>query len=547
MKNIITLMQTIGDFYDAYIKNKEDFPDIDYFYNDVPQTYGDAVDLALSMPEFKIDLNKLQEAKEVLLNYHKKLGLLTPKVKDHILNLEKGVVIAGQQATIFGGSGIIGNKIAALANINEISKEKGKELIPVFLVNTHDGIQPEITTIHLPNNQSSTSKPIILQDVKDGVTLNTIQSNNPSWLYENLNIIRNNFNEFKTTIDKDNQKLFNEKVDHVLTFLRETYRASLNLGEWVTLIWGIQANIINNWGIVFLPSSDERIRDLTTSGYEYILKNRKEYIDEFNSATSKIKEMNLKSTTAPKKNDYSPFFYECLNDGYRIKLTCTENENELQFHGVCPIDEVEYSFAVDKNNPDLSSYSKYLSPRLDTNQAILQTFLPTYIRISGPGEINYNAQVIPPIRKIGIQFPIYVKYTRMLYNTPWIEKIANDSTVEKHSLFTKDFFSFLGKIAKSRRRKEKDQLREATITLTDFIKSRKSELEKLKETPIHLLEKYKSYQFGMYDERHHWQEVSWPWFVMAIITGLNDCLASYKRYYSGDLPIGGIGFINSRL
>ena len=540
-------MQTIGDFYDAYIKNKEDFPDFDYFYNDIPQTYGDAVELTLSMPEIKIDLDKLHKAKEVLLEYHKRLGLLTPKVKDHIMNLEKGVAIAGQQASIFGGSGIIGNKIAALANINEISKEKGKELVPVFLVNTHDGIQPEITTIHLPNNQSSISKPVILQNVKEGVTLNTIQSNNSTWLNENLDVIKNIFNEFKSTIDKDNQKLFNEKIDHVLTFLRETYRASLNLGEWFTLIWGIQANIINNWGIIFLPSSDEKIRDLITSGYEIILRNRKEYIDEFNSATSRIEEMNLRPTTATKKNDYSPFFYECHNDGFRITLSCTETDDELYFHGLCPIDEVEYSFKVDKNNPDLSAYSKHLSPRLDTNQAILQTLLPTYIRISGPGEINYNAQVIPSTRKLGINFPIYVKYTRMLYNTPWIEKIANDSAIEKYSLFTKDFFSILGKITKSRRKKDKDQLMDSTISLADFIKSRKNELEKVKKNSTHLLEKYKSYQFGMYDDRHHWQEVSWPWFVMASITGLNDCLASYKRYYSSDLPIGGIGFVNTML
>lgn len=540
-------MQTIGDFYDAYIKNKNDFPDVAYFYNEVPQTYEEAIDLTHSMPEFKIDTNKLHELKEVLINYHKKLGLLTPKVEENILNLEKGIVIAGQQATIFGGSGIIGNKIAAITNINEISKEKGKELIPVFLINTHDGIQPEIITIHLPNNQSSISKPITLPDVKEGVALNTIKSNNSEWLNENLDIIKNIFNEFKTTIYKENQKLFNEKVDHVLTFLRETYRTADNLGEWVTLIWGIQANIINNWGVVFLPSSDEKIRELTLSGYELLLKNRKEYISEFNFATSKIEEMNLRPTTALKNNDYSPFFYECNNDGYRVNLSCTEDEKDLHFHGLCPIDEVEYVFKVNRDNPDLLPYSKHLSPRLDTNQAILQTFLPTYIRISGPGEINYNAQVIPPIRKLGIQLPIYVKYTRMLYNTPWIEKITKDSTIEKYSLFTKDFFSILSEIAKSRRKNEKDQLIGATNKLTTYVKSRMSELKKSKETSIHPLEKYKSYQFGMYDERHNWQEVSWPWFIMASITGLTDYLASYRRYYSKSLPIGGIGFINSRL
>ena len=276
MNHLISFMQTIGDFYDASIKNKEDFPDLTYFYNEVPQTYEDAINLAFSMPKQKIDATKLQETKESLINYHKKLRLLSPKVEEHILNLEKGVVIAGQQATIFGGSGIIGNKIAAIANISEISKEKGKELVPVFLVNTHDGIQPEITTIHLPNNQSSTSKPIILPNVNEGVALHTIQSNNSTWLNEKLDIIKNIFSEFKTTIDKENQKLFTEKVDHVLTFLRETYRTANNLGEWVTLIWGIQANIINNWGIIFLPSSDEKIRDLSVSGYEFLLKNRED-------------------------------------------------------------------------------------------------------------------------------------------------------------------------------------------------------------------------------------------------------------------------------
>ncbi|MHA1514830.1 MAG: hypothetical protein ACTSPF_04760 [Candidatus Heimdallarchaeaceae archaeon] len=53
--------------------------------------------------------------------------------------------------------------------------------------------------------------------------------------------------------------------------------------------------------------------------------------------------------------------------------------------------------------------------------------------------------------------------------------------------------------------------------------------------------------FISYDEFHKWQEVSWPWFIMASITGLGDYLASYRRYYSEDSPIGGIGYINARL
>ena len=74
-----------------------------------------------------------------------------------------------------------------------------------------------------------------------------------------------------------------------------------------------------------------------------------------------------------------------------------------------------------------------------------------------------------------------------------------------------------------------------------------SEVIKHSDKPNSIIERYKSWQFGMYDEFHKWQEVSWPWFIMASVTGLGDYLASYRRYYSEDTPIGGIGYINARL
>jgi hypothetical protein len=73
------------------------------------------------------------------------------------------------------------------------------------------------------------------------------------------------------------------------------------------------------------------------------------------------------------------------------------------------------------------------------------------------------------------------------------------------------------------------------------------ELKKINLTQNNLIEKYKSWQFGMYDVNHQWQEVSWPWFVMASVTGLQDYLASYRRFYSKISQVGGIGYINSNL
>ena len=147
----------------------------------------------------------------------------------------------------------------------------------MFLVNTHDSIQPEISTIHLPNNQSSISKSIFLPDAIDGLVSSQILANQYEWMEESLSIIKNIFNEFRTSIEKDFHKIFTEKVDHILTFIRETYRTSKDIGEWITLLWGIQANIINDWGVIFFPSSHPEIRKLTTDGYKPFLEKRVEY------------------------------------------------------------------------------------------------------------------------------------------------------------------------------------------------------------------------------------------------------------------------------
>lgn len=540
-------MGTIGDYYEAKMRGTREFPEGEYFYKHLPNTFTEVLEKAEQLPKIKVNLEQLNQLKEILKAYHQKLGLLTPKVQENIEKIQDGVILGGQQTTIFGGSGIIGNKIAAIATLSELSKERNNFLVPMFLVNTHDSIQPEITSIHLPNYQSSISKPIILDGVIEGTIANKILTNNSEWIEENLQIIKNIFSEFRNSVEKNSQKLLMERIDHILTFLRETYRSSTNIGEWITLIWGIQANIINDWGVIFFPTSHPEIRKITSKGYLPFLKNRKEYLEEFNNATNKIQDLGLRPTTGNKNEEYAPFFYECPNDGYRLNLKCTENENVLYFEGKCPLNKEEYRFSINTENIELDEHIVNLVPRLDTNQALYQSIMPVYIRVSGPGEINYNAQVIPAVTKIGIQFPIYVKYTRLLYNTPWIEDISNTLEPQSMSLFASDFFKILGSVAKARRKNNADELSLCTNELTDIIIEKMKQLKNIQDNSLSDIERYKSWQFGMYDDNHQWQEVSWPWFIMAAITGLNDYLASYRRYYSENTPIGGIGYINTRL
>ncbi|MHA1397676.1 MAG: bacillithiol biosynthesis protein BshC [Candidatus Heimdallarchaeaceae archaeon] len=540
-------MQTIGDLYEAFLFNETPLDSLPYFYTSIPKTYSDSIKYALSSPPFHLDEEKLSLTKKILRDYHQRLGLLTAKVEENIDSLHNGVVLAGQQSTIFGGSGIIANKIVTCITLSELSKAKGNFLVPVFFVNNHDSIQPELTTIHLPNNQSSASKAITLGNIVEGISADAVRLNDSSWLQSSISVIRNIFSEFKGSLEKDKQSLFQEMFEHILTFLQETYRTAQTLGEWSALIWGIQANIIHDWGLVLVPSDHPELNKLMVSGFSPFIEKRTEYIEEFNSATKKILDLGLRPTTAAKEEDYSPFFYVCPNDHYRIKLSSTEDDNYVHLYGKCPIDEKEYSFSLSKKHPDFSSLSAYLSPRLDTNQVHLQTVLPVLLRVAGPGEINYNAQVIPAVRKIGVRFPIFVKYTRMLYNTPWIEKIAKDPKLSNYTLFTQDFFKTLGLIGKAKRKNDFLALQSSSNELRKLILHKLERLKTVHESSINVVEKYKSWQFGVYDERHNWQEVSWPWFIMASVTGLRSYLGTYKKYYSGDMPIGGIGYLNTRL
>ncbi|MHA1304217.1 MAG: bacillithiol biosynthesis protein BshC [Candidatus Heimdallarchaeaceae archaeon] len=537
-------MKTIGDLYSSYIWENSENNSLNYFYNYIPRTHLASILKSKSLVNPSYNPDSLVKLKDILFSYHKNLGLLTPKVEKNIENLDKGVVLAGQQATIFGGAGLIANKIAATINLSEISVQKGHTLVPVFLVNTHDVIQPEITTIHFPNVQSASSKAISLSNGVEGVSSHFILLDDYNWLDDNLAKIENIFNEFRSTLPREKQPLYLERVDHILTFLRETYRSSSSFGEWISLIYGIQANIINDWGLVLFPTSHPEIRRLLVQGYYPILQNRDEYIHEFNRATDKIVDLGLNPTTRKKKPDYSPFFYECSN-GHRISLHCKREGDTLTFYNICPVDDEEIFFSTSISDMDLSSVATRLSARLDTNQATFQSIMPVYLRVSGPGEINYNGQVIPAIRKIGLQFPILVKYTRMLYNANWIEDLSKKLEIKEYSLFTKDFFRLLGSVAKARKKNEPELLFEASSQLRAYILAKLELMQSVSAEPTALISIYKAWQWGIYEKNKKWQEVSYPWFFMASITGLRDYLASYRRQYSLNSPVGGIGFINS--
>ncbi len=536
---------TIGDLYTRYIwENNYPVEDLQYFYNKIYKTPHKLLkDIQnISFPPYNND--NLEKLKNILKNYHKRLGLLTDKVKENINNLDNGVVIAGQQATIFGGLSLIANKIAATVNIADCTNEQENRFVPVFLINTHDSIQPEITTIHLPNSKSSVSVPISFNNIKDGKAAHLLPTNDYSWLYKNLKKIANILNEFRYLLPKDKQQLYLERIEHLITFLQETYRSASTFDEWIILIYGIQADIINDWGLVFFPTRLPEIRELLVEGYYPILRRREEYISEFNKATDKIEKMGLRATTRRKKDDYSPFFYDC-NNGYRVPLSCKKENNKLVFYGNCPETEEEVIFSTSLNDIDLSEVAIRLSARLDSNQATFQSIMPVIIRVSGPGEINYNAQVIPATRKIRQPFPIYVKYSRAIFNANWIEEIGKSSPVAPFALLSKEFFKMLGQISKAKRKGYEEETFELSRSIRKYILAKLEAIHDVTTNATDSIAMYKSWQWGITDTNKLWQESNYPWFFFASVTGLKDYLAAYRRQYNRFTPFDGLNFINS--
>jgi len=209
----------------------------------------------------------------------------------------------------------------------------------------------------------------------------------------------------------------------------------------------------------------------------------------------------------------------------------------------CPICGTRYEIPFNENNPKFDSISRKISPRVDSSHILVQYLLPIKIRVSGPGEISYFAQVFPAATAIGIKMPILLKYTRMFYNTPWLETLGKVlSERDLPTLHSKDFFMTLSGWVKAKRKNEPKLLLHETEKLTNLINSVHNKLYVVKDKDV---ERYLSWQFGVFGTGTFGQEVSWNWIDLAVNTGIEDYLQTYMRYYENETPISGYYFLNT--
>jgi uncharacterized protein YllA (UPF0747 family) len=535
--------------YDEIVRTQNQ---IDNFWGNIPKSYGESISfvkqklIKKNQPQPRNE--KLNRLKEFLIEFHTEMGILSQKVLENIENLNNGSILMGQQPIIFGGPGFIGNKFGCLAFLDRLAKKEELNLAPVFFIGDYDGLQKELTRTYFPNPISQTA--VILDsseylDEDSNIAAHRAKVPPLSWLNSEIANLSSNLRGFQKQVKGPSKFLFEERWDHLSTILKTSYQKSSTLSEWATRIWGYLANIVANFGIVFLPTSHPEIRKLVATEYHKYIVNGQLYADTFQNAMNELIEQGYDPTLPHRHSDYAPFTLECVEDGTRVTTTIVSRDEEKWAEGTCSCCDKSLSYKV-STEEDLENIASIIGPRVDSSQAIFQDLMGIQIRISGPGEIAYYAQAAPAVKAIGFELPLFVKYKRAFYNTNWIEKLGQTlHTRNQPTLHQSTLFSILRSRFQAIKNNEPEDIQAAEIEMQEFINLQYDKLISHKKNMD--IMKYLGWQYGKFDQFKFGQEVSWSWIDLALQTGARDYINTYSRMYHKDSLIGSISYINTSI
>ncbi|MHA1917424.1 MAG: bacillithiol biosynthesis protein BshC [Candidatus Ranarchaeia archaeon] len=520
--------------------------------------------------ENKSALGYSEDLVKILSDNLRSLGGLTDGVKNTLEKIRENspIIESGHQPINFGGPGLIFNKAAC---INSISKISG--LSPIFFCADYDQNQSELVNVRI----SGVGKEgLVIQLEKDPKYFNSPISEIPlpknQWLDEILAKIEKNYHLLYSKIDSNGKVILNDRLDSVINLLRSTFYLSDSISEWSSRIFTNLVIIQGNLPIPIIHFS--KIRHLTQDIFEFIAKEkiRKQLIEGFNNSRSRIIESGYEPGYGEREKEYSPFTYECQTKGCNktriIPKIHSENNGKISITGKCPKCNNSINTETSKENPDLSEFMKGIAPRVDTRQLIMNKILPIAVHIMGPGETSYYAQILETAikSKPKFSFPILYRYTRFFYNTPWNEYLGNklkEKNVEP--LVDSKLFSLLKNIRISLKKGEEipesfskiaGYISESKESISNEINNQKNRLINSKnekdrkkinsiQEDLNYLKQYYTNQFGVFAKEKNAQETSFLWLDLAIVTGLNDYLATYNRQYNELIPNSSISFINS--
>lgn len=564
--------------YSDYVKSKKKDGLASQLWGEIPYTLGKAADQLPTIAKRYGELPQLDPLKKAMKKNLRKHGLLTGKTSDAIDRMHQGVVEAGQQPMLMGGPSLILNKVAYATSLAAEAS-----MVPLFYVADYDGVQPELTNTRLPSPSSKglhLSYPTEPRD--DNLAIYEVDVPDEEWFKGVMEKIDSNYRGILGDVETRKREKIQQNLSHIYSIIKHAYYSTGNVSELSTKILGSLINIEAQIGTPIYWFSMPETRPLFIEGYELLLKepNRSRFIKATNTAAEKGEAAGYRSQIGLRDEDYVPFFLECMNPDcrrYRVELKYRREKDadKATLKGTCPVCEEKYAFTVKASEPDLTDIIDWITPRVDSRQFIVDSVIPIVAHIGGPGETSYYAEVIPAAKALDLPFPIFMRYTRTFYNTPWNEQMADNVQKEELPVITSDdLFNNLSDWVEARNNDDAELMWEAHQGIEKSIRSTFNQLvdkstrleaeiehikEKLREPgdrqPLieemkklqreaQLIDNYLSWAYGRFSPEKFGQEVNWLWLDLAAAAGVDDTMGSYLRQYNRDTPNSSMYFVN---
>jgi uncharacterized protein YllA (UPF0747 family) len=515
---------------------------------------------------------RMHVVESALISSNRDLGCLTPEVVTNIRSLRNGAIESAHQTVVLGGPAYVLNKAATAKRLVDLCAEKGLEIGSFFCLADYDVVQPELTNIRVPvMGSGGTLVSVPVPEGFENSPVSILPLPPEEWYTQTEDMIRESYRPMFKGVESSSRTVLEERLEQALSITRWSYNNSSTLGVWAARILGRLFNVEGRLGLPLVVASSNEMRDLLVEGVEFLLarENRERFLSTFDKMTTLIQEHGYNPGIGLRSTDYVPFFYECPEEGCnraRAELHYEERGGIATLTGQCPICSEKIEIETSADTPYLGDIARNISLRVDSRQIVIDSIIPTVTHVGGPGETAYYAQVIPSARALEIPFPMFVKYPRVYFNTPWNEQLARSlEEKEVQVLHRREMFSIMGKISKQRRKNEFEGMNEELRNLEGLIFDTHSDLNnKLREiesmvskasgetvsTLLNLkmdVERYLSWAFGQYAEEKFGQESSWAWIEWAVNSGFSDLFGPYQRAYVGPMRNGATVFVNFSL
>ena len=566
--------------YSGYVKDGSRAELAKALWGVIPATMGEAASLLKGIRErYGSPPEDVEGFRKALKGYQRELGLLTGRVSERIDSLDAGVVEAGQQPMCLAGTSLILNKIAYIYTLCAMG---GGGYVPVFYNADYDRVQPELLNIRLPS--PSTRGLLVTYPAGpeyEGSPIHMLPNPPEEWLTRTVEKIMSNYRGIMKGVKPETQERVMRNLDHILTVIRGAYYSTDNVSDWAAKIIGTVVNLEADLGVPILSPSKPGIRPFFQRGYETLLSepNRSGFIEATNRAAERVEAYGFRPQIGRRGRDYVPFFLECSNPGCnrtRIEPKYVGGGSTASVKGRCPRCETEYEYSFNASSPDLSEVIDWMSPRVDSRQVIVDSAMPVLAHIGGPGETSYYAEVVSAAQRLGMPFPVYLRYTRAFYNTPWNEAYGEEVKAAGHpTILGETLFDGLGEWVRARNDGDGEALKishdaieasieetysslvsedEALQSMIDSIKGRLGKAKdrgplikemRKKQSTLSMVEQYLSWAYGRFSPERRGQEVSWAWIDLALVTGVTDVVGVYLRQYNEHTPNSSMYFMNT--